>query len=88
MTPDELLRMIGNHEDAFVERKPDSVATSELRQTVGAFANTVPEGRAAVLFIGIHDKTGDILGVGNPETQSALFFHRIAGNSRLFDFAI
>jgi hypothetical protein len=67
MTPDELLRMIGNHEDAFVERKPDSVATSELRQTAGAFANTVPEGRAAVLFIGIHDKTGHILGVGNPD---------------------
>jgi hypothetical protein len=67
MTPDELLKLIGNHEDNFVERKPEGVATSELRQTVGAFANSVPEGRVAVLFIGIHDKTGDVLGVGNTD---------------------
>lgn len=63
MTQDELLKLIGNHEDNFVERKPEGVATSELRQTVGAFANSVPEGRVAVLFIGIHDKTEDVLGV-------------------------
>jgi hypothetical protein len=67
MTPDELLRMIANHEDNFVERKTESVATSELRQTVGAFANSVPEGREAVLFIGVHDKTGEVLGVGNTD---------------------
>lgn len=67
MTADELLKLLGNHEDNFVERKQEGVATAELRQTVGAFANSVPEGREAVLFIGIHDKTGEILGVGNSD---------------------
>jgi len=67
MTTDELLKMIGNHEDNFVERKLESVSPSELRQTVSAFANTVPEGRVAVLFIGIHDRTGEALGVSNPD---------------------
>lgn len=67
MTRDELLNLIGNHEDNFIERKTESVATSELRQTVGAFANSVPEGRVAVLFVGIHDKTGEILGVANTD---------------------
>ena len=41
------------------------MATSELRPTVAAFANTVPEGRVVVPFIGLHDKTGQVLGVGN-----------------------
>ena len=67
MTQGELLKLIANHEDNFIERKSESVTTSELRQTVGAFANTVPEGRVAVLFIGIHDKTGEVLGVGNTD---------------------
>lgn len=67
MTREGLLNLLGNHEDNFVERKPEGVAPAELRQTVCAFANTVPEGRVGVLFIGIHDKTGDVLGVGNPD---------------------
>ena len=67
MTTDELLRLIGNHEDNFVERKSEGVRDAELRQTVSAFANAVPAGRAAVLFIGIHDKTGEVIGVGNPD---------------------
>lgn len=67
MTHDDLVKRISCHEDNFIERKPEGVAPSELRQTVSAFANTVPEGRVAVLFIGIHDKTGEILGVGNTD---------------------
>jgi len=67
MTHDELLRMIVNHEDNFVERKPEHAKSAELRQTLGAFANTVPEGRNAVLFIGIHDRTGEVLGVTDPD---------------------
>lgn len=67
MNHDELLGKLGNHEDNFVERKPDGVSPSELRQTVCAFANTVPEGRVALLFIGIHDKTGQVLGVSNTD---------------------
>lgn len=67
MTRDELLKKINDHEDNFVERKSEAVSPSELRQTVGAFANSVPEAREAVLFIGIHDKTGEVIGVGNTD---------------------
>ena len=56
MTTDELLRLIGNHEDTFVERKSEGVRDAEIRQTVSAFANAVPAGREAVLFIGIHER--------------------------------
>lgn len=67
MTKDQLLALLGNHEDNFVERKSEGVSAGELRQTVCAFANSVPEGRAGVLFIGIHDKTGEVVGVGNAD---------------------
>lgn len=67
MNKDDLVKLLGNHEDNFVERKPEGVALAELRQTVCAFANSVPEGRVGVLFIGIHDKTGEVIGVGNPD---------------------
>lgn len=67
MTPDELKKLISNHEDNFVERKAEGVSPQELRQTVSAFANSVPEGRQAVLFIGIDDKTGEVRGVTNTD---------------------
>lgn len=67
VTPGELKKLISNHEDNFVERKSEGVTPQELRQTVSAFANTVPEGRKAVLFIGIHDKTGEVVGVTSPD---------------------
>lgn len=67
MTKDQLLALLGNHEDNFVERKSEGVTAAELRQTVCAFANSVPEGRAGVLFVGIHDKSGEVVGVGNPD---------------------
>lgn len=67
MNKDELVKLLGNHEDNFVERKLEGVAPTELRQTVCAFANSVPEGRVGVLFIGVHDKTGEAVGVGNTD---------------------
>ena len=67
MTPDQLLAKVADHEDNFVERKPEGASAGELRQTACAFANSVPEGREAVLFVGIHDKTGDVLGVANTD---------------------
>ncbi len=54
-------------EDNFVERKPQSVKVHELRQTLVAFSNTLDEGQAAVLFIGVDDKTGAVLGVDDPD---------------------
>ena len=53
-------------EDNFVERKPQSVKGHELRQTLVAFSNSLPETETAVLFIGVDDKTG-ALGVDDPE---------------------
>jgi hypothetical protein len=54
-------------EDNFVERKPASVTGHELRQTLVAFSNSLAENDTGVLFVGVHDKTGAILGVDNPE---------------------
>ncbi len=61
-----LIARLKNHEDNFVERKPEGVNASEIRKSVVAFANSVPSGTTAVLFIGIHDG-GGIQGVANPD---------------------
>jgi hypothetical protein len=61
-----LVARLKNHEDNFVERKPEGVNASEIRQTLVAFANSTPIGTTAVLFMGIHND-GRILGVGNPD---------------------
>jgi hypothetical protein len=65
---EELIARLGNCEDNFTERKPEGVAPRELRNTLVAFANTVPEGRAAVLYVGVLDN-GDVMGVRNPDTK-------------------
>jgi hypothetical protein len=54
-------------EDNFVERKPKSVKAHELRQALVAFSNTLDECQTAVLFIGVDDKTGAILGIDDPD---------------------
>lgn len=54
-------------EGNFVERKPQSVRGHELRQTLVAFSNSLPEPETAVLFIGIDDRTGALLGVDDSE---------------------
>jgi hypothetical protein len=54
-------------EDNFVERKPQSVKAHELRQTLVAFSNSVRETETAVLFLGVHDKTGAILGIDDSD---------------------
>lgn len=54
-------------EDNFVERKPQSVKSHELRQTLVAFSNSLQESETAVLFVGVDDKTGAILGVDDPD---------------------
>jgi hypothetical protein len=62
VTREELLERLRAHEDNFVERKSDGLSPAEIRETASAFANTV-EGRSGLLFIGVHDKTGAIVGV-------------------------
>jgi hypothetical protein len=68
MTKDDLLRRLTDHEDNFIERKAGGAATpGEIRKTVVAFANTVPDGREAVLYIGVLNN-GAVDGVGNPDS--------------------
>ncbi len=64
---EELLERLGTPEDNFIERKPDGAKREELRKTIVAFANSVPEGRTGVLYIGVRD-SGDIQGVQNPDS--------------------
>jgi Putative DNA-binding domain len=69
MRPEQLAARLSTNpsEDNFVERKPQSVKAHELRQTLVAFSNTLEERQTAVLFIGVDDKTGAILGVDDPD---------------------
>jgi len=71
MTVDELRALLKNAEDGFTERKPEAVKRGEIRQTVVAFANSVPEGREAVLFIGVLDG-GGIQGVADTDAKQKL----------------
>ena len=63
---EKLLKRIQDQEDNFTERKPESAGKSDWKRTLVAFANSVPEGRTAVLFIGITDD-GKIQGVDKPD---------------------
>ena len=68
LTEAQLRALITAPEDAYLERKPENVNREELRRTVVAFANSVTEGRDAVLFIGISDQ-GQVLGVQNTDRK-------------------
>ena len=67
MTSETLLKRLNNHEDGFTERKPQGAKPSDFRQTLVAFANSVPEGQTAVLFIGVAND-GKPIGVENPDS--------------------
>jgi hypothetical protein len=62
----ELRQRILAIEDNFTERKPEGAKPEELRRTLVAFANSVPEGRTAVLFLGVAND-GLIVGISNPD---------------------
>lgn len=63
----ELVDRLSRFEDNFTERKPDGTPPREIRATIVAFANCLPEGRSGVLFIGVKDN-GKIQGVANPDS--------------------
>ncbi|MGH9871842.1 MAG: AlbA family DNA-binding domain-containing protein [Pyrinomonadaceae bacterium] len=66
MTEEEVKRRLLNLEDRWTERKPQSAGKDDMRKTLVAFANSVPDGEEAILFIGVGDQ-GQILGVDNPD---------------------
>ena len=61
LSESEIRRRLCKGEDQFVERKR-GVQSDETRKTLVAFANSVPEGEHAILFLGIDDK-GNFTGV-------------------------
>jgi Schlafen, AlbA_2 len=67
LNEEELLKRLSNPEDNFTERKPEGVNRSEIRKTVVAFANSVPEKQTGVLFIGAYND-GTIQGVSNSDS--------------------
>ncbi len=58
ISDEKLLERLQDSEDAFVERKPQAVSTEDACKTLVAFANSLPDGREGILFIGISDKGG------------------------------
>src|SRR5947209_6945522 len=67
MTKQELMNRVTDFEDNFTERKPKGVNAREIRKTIVAFANSVPGGRAVVLYIGVRND-GSLQGVTNPDS--------------------
>ena len=64
---DDLVSPVSD-EDGFVERKTEAAANAqEIRKTLVAFANSVPQGKRAVFYIGV-DNNGTPLGVTNTDS--------------------
>jgi schlafen family protein len=65
---DDIISRLRDCEDGFTERKTEGAANpSELRKTLVAFANSVPEGKTSILFLGVSDD-GTPMGVNNPDS--------------------
>lgn len=58
----ELKELLRSSENEFVERKSSLPNAAELRKTLVAFANSVKDGREAVLFLGVEDN-GNVKGI-------------------------
>jgi len=55
---------LSHPEDGLTERKPEGAGERDFKETMVAFANAVQPGSEGVLFVGVADKTGEILGCG------------------------
>lgn len=65
---DDIISRLKDLEDGFTERKTEGAANaSELRKTLVAFANSVPEGKTSILFLGVRND-GTSVGLNNPES--------------------
>lgn len=62
MSPSDLSARIAHLEDSLTERKRGLHSDDEIRKAVVSFANSVPEGHTAVLFIGVAND-GTVTGV-------------------------
>lgn len=68
MNQPSLRARIANLEDGLTERKKGFQGNDEIRKAVVSFANSVPEGHTAVLFIGVAND-GTITGVAADDTD-------------------
>ncbi len=71
MTPQQLLDLLRagqTTESSLIEPKTDGFKDKEARKVIVAFANSTPAGQESVLFVGLHDKTGAVLGVGDADS--------------------
>jgi hypothetical protein len=65
---EEIIARLRDLEDGFTERKTEGAANqSEIRKTLVAFANSVPEGKVSIFFIGVTDD-GTPVGVSNSDS--------------------
>lgn len=64
---EDITQRLLNKEDGFTERKPERAGTADFKKTLVAFANSVPEDKTAILYIGVSDN-GELLGVLNPDS--------------------
>lgn len=62
----EILNRIIREEDTFTERKSEIPNERELRKVLVSFANSVPAGKSAILYLGVTDR-GKIVGLNNTD---------------------
>jgi predicted HTH transcriptional regulator len=67
MNVPHLVARLRSHEDALVERKPESLSGSEIMAAVVAFANSVRPDMTGVIFFGVADD-GSVMGVSNSDS--------------------
>ena len=68
MNPPSLSTRLTDLEDGLTERKQGLQSNDEIRKAVVSFANSVPEGRTAVLFIGVAND-GTVTGIAADQTD-------------------
>jgi len=68
MIQPSLSARLADLEDGLIERKQGFYNNDEIRKAVVSFANSVPEGRTAVLFIGVAND-GTVTGISADEAE-------------------
>jgi Schlafen, AlbA_2 len=68
MEPLSLSARLSDLEDGLIERKQGFHSKDEIRKAVVSFANSVPEGHTAVLFIGVAND-GTVTGIAADQTD-------------------
>jgi schlafen family protein len=76
LSNEDYLSRLSNLEDSFVERKTEGDSGDWLKTVVG-FANSVPVGYPAILFIGVRDD-GSVQGLENPDSVQKSLSQKIA----------